>query len=239
VLDQDVVLEHRDLGPITALADHHDPLDGFAAGQELRLGQDRWTRPALFPAIPAALALGLEPGRTGHALHFIAGGTARRAHLDDRDHAVVGASLGLSGAATAAATAAPGERLVLIGAGRRLRLGLGLLGDLELVGRALAAPAAPPAAAATGSASGSAPRRRRRRTGAPVAGSAPAAVASGAAACAGSTLGAALAARDRLRGLRTISAVGSGSAGGAMNTTAVEGAARAGSGGATTGSSAG
>ena len=50
VLDDDAVLEHRDLGVAGALvrrlgadlvAHHHHPLDGLAAGQELGLAQDR------------------------------------------------------------------------------------------------------------------------------------------------------------------------------------------------------
>ena len=46
VLDQDPVLEHGDLGPVVVLPDHHDPLDGLAPGQELRLGDDRRPAPA-------------------------------------------------------------------------------------------------------------------------------------------------------------------------------------------------
>ena len=63
VLDQDVVLEHRDLGAIAALAHGHDPVDRLAAGQELGLGQDRRALAAGFAAVAAALPLGLEPGR--------------------------------------------------------------------------------------------------------------------------------------------------------------------------------
>ena len=40
VLDQDAVLEQRDLGQVAALTHRHDPFDGFAPGQELGLGQD-------------------------------------------------------------------------------------------------------------------------------------------------------------------------------------------------------
>ena len=54
------------------LADHHDPVDRLAAGQELRLGQDRRPGPALLAAVPAALALGLQPGRPGDALDLVA-----------------------------------------------------------------------------------------------------------------------------------------------------------------------
>jgi transcriptional regulator GlxA family with amidase domain len=41
VLDQHLVLEDTDLDEVVALADHHHPLDGLAAGQELRLADDR------------------------------------------------------------------------------------------------------------------------------------------------------------------------------------------------------
>jgi hypothetical protein len=41
VLDQDAVLEDRDLGAVALLADDHRAVDGLAAGQELGLGQDR------------------------------------------------------------------------------------------------------------------------------------------------------------------------------------------------------
>ena len=41
VLDEDLVLEHRDLGEVLALPDHHHPVDGLAAGQELGLADDR------------------------------------------------------------------------------------------------------------------------------------------------------------------------------------------------------
>ena len=61
VLDQDPVLEHGDLGPVAALPDHHDPLDGLAPGQELRLGDDRRPAPAGFAALAPPLPLGLEP----------------------------------------------------------------------------------------------------------------------------------------------------------------------------------
>jgi hypothetical protein len=64
VLDQHAVLEHCDLGPVVALADHHGPLDRLAAGEELRLGDDRRTAATGLPALAAPLLLGLEPGGT-------------------------------------------------------------------------------------------------------------------------------------------------------------------------------
>ena len=68
MLDDDPVLEHRDLGVPRArvgrlransIAHHHHALDSFAASQELGLGQDRWAAPPGVAPIPAALALGL------------------------------------------------------------------------------------------------------------------------------------------------------------------------------------
>ena len=70
VLDQDVVLEHRDLGQVSpeprrvfALPDDHRPRDRLAASQELGLAQDRRPSAAGFAALAAALTLRLEPGR--------------------------------------------------------------------------------------------------------------------------------------------------------------------------------
>ncbi len=64
VLDQDPVLEHGDLGPVALLAHHHDPLDGFSAGQELRFADDRRPAPSGVASLAPALPLGLEPGGT-------------------------------------------------------------------------------------------------------------------------------------------------------------------------------
>src|SRR5205814_8430087 len=52
VLDQDAVLEHGDLGALALGPDHHDPVDGLPAGQELRLGDDRRPAAALLAALP-------------------------------------------------------------------------------------------------------------------------------------------------------------------------------------------
>ncbi len=61
MLDKHAVLEHRDLGPLAALADDHDPVDGFPPGQELGLGDDRRAAPAGLAALPATLPLRLKP----------------------------------------------------------------------------------------------------------------------------------------------------------------------------------
>ena len=63
VLDQDVVLEHRDLGKIVALPDDHLAGHRLAPGQELGLAQDRRPAPAGLAALAAPLPLGLHPGR--------------------------------------------------------------------------------------------------------------------------------------------------------------------------------
>src|SRR5262249_45701939 len=103
VLDEHAVLQHRDLRTVAALADRHHPVDRLATGQELRLGQDRRPGTPLLPTVPAALALGFEPGRPGDALHLVPGGT-RLADLDNGDDAVLGLDV-LGTGATAAALA--------------------------------------------------------------------------------------------------------------------------------------
>src|SRR5204862_1584086 len=135
------------------LAYRHGPVHRFAAGQELGLGQDRRPGAALVATVAAALALGFQPGRAGHALHLVPRG-ARLAGLDDGDDAVFG-GLRLAGAAAATAPATPaGQRLLAAVRVGRLLLVLGLgrlvLGIVGLVGAAAATPAAassPPAAA--------------------------------------------------------------------------------------------
>ena len=71
VLDEDVVLEDCDLGPVALLADRHHAVDGLAPGQELRLGQDRRAATAGVTAVASALALGLQAGRALDALDAI------------------------------------------------------------------------------------------------------------------------------------------------------------------------
>ena len=63
MLDQDAVLEQRDLGEVAALPDRHHPLDGLPAGQELGLGED--LRPAARArASPAGAAAWPPAGST-------------------------------------------------------------------------------------------------------------------------------------------------------------------------------
>src|SRR6266702_4770244 len=71
VLDEHAVLQHADLHAVAALVDDHLAVDGLAAGQELRLGQDRHPAPAGLAAVAAALALGRQPGRAAHAAHLV------------------------------------------------------------------------------------------------------------------------------------------------------------------------
>src|SRR5690606_37903303 len=72
VLDQDVVLEHRDLGPAVAGTHHHRTVHGLTPGEELRLGDDRAATVRVAP-LTAALALRLEPGRTLERGDLVAG----------------------------------------------------------------------------------------------------------------------------------------------------------------------
>ena len=74
VLDEHLVLEHGDLGEVLALADHHHPVDGLAAGQELGLADDRGAAAAGLAALAAALLLGLEPGRALERGDLVLGG---------------------------------------------------------------------------------------------------------------------------------------------------------------------
>ena len=76
VLDEDLVLEDGDLGEVVALADHHDPVDGLAAGEELGLADDRGAAAAGLAALAAALLLGLEPGRAGDGGDLVLGRAA-------------------------------------------------------------------------------------------------------------------------------------------------------------------
>ena len=89
VLDQHVVLEHGDLGPVAALADHHRPLDRLAAGEELGLGDDRRAATAGLAALAPALLLRLEAGRALDRAHVVVG-VVRRAHVHHGVRRVVG-----------------------------------------------------------------------------------------------------------------------------------------------------
>ena len=171
VLDQDVVLEDRDLGEVAALADHHDPVDRLAASQELGLGQDRGSPPAGLTALPTALLLGLQPGGPAHRGSGVAlGPLARLTDVDDgplrvvRPQGALRLALG-AGPAAATATTAGGRRaglaLLGVGVGRWSHLGDGTLGGgrlgtrfgllagagLSVLAGRLAAAAAAPAAA--------------------------------------------------------------------------------------------
>ena len=76
VLDEHLVLEHRDLGELLALADHHDPVDRLAAGEELGLADDRGAAATGLAALAAALLLGLEAGRAGERGDLVLGRAA-------------------------------------------------------------------------------------------------------------------------------------------------------------------
>ena len=157
VLDEHAVLEHRDLRPVALLADRHHAVHRLAAGQELRLGQDRRAGPALVTPVTPPLALGLQPGRAGDALHLVAR-RARLADLDDGHDAVIRLGL-LATAGAAPTTLAPaaghavaalfGHVFVVVGGvGRRL-----LVVAVHVVVRTLAS------ATSTATTTAAAPRR--------------------------------------------------------------------------------
>ena len=122
VLDEHVVLQHRELGVIVALANHHDPLHRFAAGEELGLGQDRRTVASGSASFTAALLLGLQPGRPLDPGDLIAAGVLRLAN--PHDHVAV--LRRVIAAATATTTPAGGRSGRL--AGFLLLAGLVLVG---------------------------------------------------------------------------------------------------------------
>ena len=80
------------------VADHHDPLHGFAPRQEFGLGQHRWAAPAGVTTVATALPLGLQPGRAVNPLDLAGTGVlspglaagARRALVHDGVGRVVG-----------------------------------------------------------------------------------------------------------------------------------------------------
>ena len=63
VLDENIVLQHGDLGPVALLSHDHDSVDGLAASEELRLSQDGRTAPTLFAAFTASLLLRFQARR--------------------------------------------------------------------------------------------------------------------------------------------------------------------------------
>lgn len=145
MLDEDAVLEDRDLGDVPGvrgvtglLPHHHDAVDGLAAGEELRLREDRGPTAACVPAVAAALALGFEPGGTGDALNLVLGGArlgSRLTFVDDSgDRVVLDGGVGsvrtaLATTTTTATTGRPFPGLVLARPGLLL-LGLRLSGLL-------------------------------------------------------------------------------------------------------------
>src|SRR5699024_5189716 len=154
VLDQHVVLEHRDLGQRLALPDHHCPAYGLAPGQELGLAEDRGTAATRLPSLPASLPLGLQPGRT----------------VDAGDGLVRTTTGGLVGVLTAPAApptpATAAARRALVGvvggvvvvAGRSVVRGVrrvvrGVVGRVVAIGATAATTTAAPAATAATTAS--------------------------------------------------------------------------------------
>ena len=103
VLDEHAVLEHGDLGPVILLPDDHDPVHGFAPGQELGLGDDRRAPAPGLAALAPPLPLGLQAGRAadrpdvadGHGLVGVL--RARHPHMHDSVGRIVGGGLPVSG----------------------------------------------------------------------------------------------------------------------------------------------
>jgi hypothetical protein len=73
VLDQDVVLQHGNLGKLVKLPDDHLAYYRFAPGEELRLTQDGCATPTSLAAFASPLPLGLHPSRAVDACHLVAG----------------------------------------------------------------------------------------------------------------------------------------------------------------------
>ena len=113
VLDQHTVFQHPDLNLVLLGPHDHDPVDGFAAGEELGLGDHRATAPGI-AAVTAALLLGLEAGRPLDPLGFgDEFGFAGRTHANNGVRGVVGSGPVLvAGAPTGATT--NGRRLVAL-----------------------------------------------------------------------------------------------------------------------------
>src|SRR5215472_3488173 len=88
MLNEDAVLEHRDLGAVTALADHYRALDGLPAREELRLGDHRRAAAAGFPALATALLLRLQPRGALDRAHIV-GQVVRLTHVHDRVRRVI------------------------------------------------------------------------------------------------------------------------------------------------------
>ena len=70
MLDQHVVLDHRNLRVPIALTHHHETLDMFASGEEVLLNQLAGTA-ALTAIVAAALLLGLKSCGTGNVSDLV------------------------------------------------------------------------------------------------------------------------------------------------------------------------
>jgi hypothetical protein len=107
VLDQDVVLEYRDLGKLIALSDDHLAYHRLAPGEELGLAQDGRAAPTCLATFPSPLPLGLHPSRSVDAGDFIAGLLpAGLAYPENGIHRVVRRRGGLLSTSAATTTAA-------------------------------------------------------------------------------------------------------------------------------------
>ena len=167
MLDEDPILENPDLGSAVAAAHYHDPLDAFAAGKELLLGNDRAATTGL-TALASAQLLRFEARRTAHGGRFIARATGFADPRHGPGRVVAVASPASAGPPTTTPTFR--RRLVLVR--RRLVLWpraallVRLLVVIEL--RAIGAPTrtAPTATAATSTPWGAVPGSRSAAFGA-------------------------------------------------------------------------
>jgi hypothetical protein len=112
VLDQDAVLQYRDLGKILPLPDDHLAHHGLTPSQELCLAEHRRTPPACFPTFASPLSLGLHSRRPVDA-DDLGIGCAWLTHPKNGVRRVVGGRAGLL--ATTAPTTAPATRTFAIG----------------------------------------------------------------------------------------------------------------------------
>ena len=80
MLDEDIVLKHRDLGAITVLPHHHDPFDGLTPGEELSLREDGRAPASGLTTLTSALLLRLQPCRALEARDVVASPRPRFAH---------------------------------------------------------------------------------------------------------------------------------------------------------------
>jgi hypothetical protein len=111
VLDQDVVLEHRDLSQVVSLSDDHLSDHRFAPGQELCLAEDGWSPTTSLAALASALPLGLHPGGAFDAGDLMTGSFATGFPNTYDD--ITGIVRRSSGFLTPATTAAPTPALAI------------------------------------------------------------------------------------------------------------------------------